>query len=244
MKILLKYTTLTTTLLFIFCLFNIVLSTEKVSAKPDKCEQIRQVRRLAFQENLDGQNLATLEALFCGRNRDNRPIYSEINLPPNNASKDCIDLTVMKRLAHMTTRNSNLVGMIKGQQQVTCKLSQQHSSFDWANGEQAKWGSTWYYPNGKNARWSSTWYYPNGEQAKWGSTWYYPNGKQAKWGSTWYYPNGNRASSNSLLGWACGVVGTKECISATERLNQTKGFWYELEIIELSWKAYQITQSR
>ncbi len=202
MKILLKYTTLTTTLLFIFCLFNIVLSTEKVSAKPDKCEQIRQVRRLAFQENLDGQNLATLEALFCGRNRDNRPIYSEINLPPNNASKDCIDLTVMKRLAHMTTRNSNLVGMIKGQQQVTCKLSQQHSSFDWANGEQAKWGSTW------------------------------------------YYPNGNRASSNSLLGWACGVVGTKECISATERLNQTKGFWYELEIIELSWKAYQITQSR
>ena len=36
----------------------------------------RQVRRLAFQENLDGENLARLENRYRGRNR---PIASEIN---------------------------------------------------------------------------------------------------------------------------------------------------------------------
>ncbi len=233
MKISSKSTTATTALLLIIGFLNIILGTEKVAARPDKCEQIRQVRRLAFQENLDGSNLASLERIFCGGNRDNRSHNSEINFPPNNASTDCVKLTAMKRFAQLTKNNSNLIRIIRGQQRINCQFAQKDSSvsWNWSNGEEAKWGSTWYYPNGQKA-------------AERNSDWYYPNGQHAKWGSTWYYPNGQHAKSHNLMGWACGIVSRKQCMQAATRVQQTKGFWQEIEILELSWQAYQMNQSR
>lgn len=212
MKIFSTSTRLTTIFLFIFCLFNISLTTEKVSAKPNKCEQIRQVRRLALQESLDGQNLATLEARFC-RNGLEKP---ESNLSLNNASEGCLNLAIMKRFAQMTTSNRDFVHTIKSLQTLSCQASQEQSSFDWANRKPAKRGAHWYYPNGNKAKWGAHWFYPNGNKAQWSSTWYYPNGNKAKLGSAWYYPNGE---------------------SVTTRFNQNKGFWYELEILESFWKA-------
>lgn len=240
MKLLFKFTTLTTTSLLITCLLNVIPTISKASPKSHLCERIRQFRHLALQENWDGENLATLEAHYCNRNRYHRSLSSRLSLPPKNASQDCVDLTVMKRLAQMTTRKSYFVSLIQGEQQITCQFSQQRSSFDWSNQEKAKWGANWYYPNGEKVKWESVWYYPNGKKAKWGTNWYYPNGEKVKWGSNWYDPEGNRVSLNSLLGWSCGVVGTEACHSSLTRLSQTKGFWYELEVLELSWKAYQM----
>ena len=242
MELFFKFTTLTATSLLIIGALNVISTASIAYPSSNLCEQIKQVRRLAFQENLDGHNLAILEARYCTTNRDHRSSFSTLSLPPTNASQDCINLTIMKRLAQMTTIRSYFVSLIAGEQQITCQLSQQRSSFDWSNEEKAKWGANWYYPNGEKVKWESIWYYPNGEKAKWDSNWYYPNGKKLKWGSSWYDPEGNRVSLNRLLGWACGAVGTEQCHSATTRLNQTKGFWYELEILELSWQAYQMRQ--
>ncbi len=69
MRFYLKSTALTTTFFWVFCLLTIFLTTEKGAARPDKCASIRYVRSLAIEENLDGRNLAILEARYCTTNR-------------------------------------------------------------------------------------------------------------------------------------------------------------------------------
>ena len=69
MRFYLKSTALTTTFFWVFCLLTIFFTTEKGAARPDKCASIRYVRSLAIEENLDGRNLAILEARYCTTNR-------------------------------------------------------------------------------------------------------------------------------------------------------------------------------
>ncbi|NEO79104.1 hypothetical protein [Moorena sp. SIO4G3] len=224
-------------LLSLLTLCTIGLGTNNVSAESNQCREIRAVRRLAIRENLDRDNLATLEDKYCG----NSNLPSSSIESPLNSSEDCFDLTAMAKLASMTEDAKSFVGMIEGLKQVTCKRPRQgqRSTLYWQNGKTAKWGSNWYYPNGERFNWGSNWYYPNGERFNWGSNlyytngerfnwgsnWYYPNGERFNWGSNLYYPNGNRinwgsnwytpkgrpTSVDSLLSQACSIVGTTEC---------------------------------
>ncbi|NEP47358.1 MAG: hypothetical protein F6K65_00285 [Moorea sp. SIO3C2] len=212
-------------LLSLLTLCTIGLGTDNVSAQSNRCGQIRAVRRLAISENLDSDNLATLEYKYCGQsNRRSSSIQSS-----RKASQDCFDLTAMAKLASMTEEGRSFLGTIESLQQVICNGPKQgqRSSLEWPNGETAKSGSKWKYPNGTTAKLGSKWKYTNGTTAKFGSQLKYPNGKTAKFGSSgsWKYPNGQTAQSGSrwytpkgrttsadrLLSEACSIFGTTEC---------------------------------
>ncbi|NEP20975.1 hypothetical protein [Moorena sp. SIO3I6] len=237
---------------------------DSATSKSNQCSEIRAVRRLAIRENLDSDNLATLEYKYCRqsnrrsssrqsnqRNRRNRRSSSIESLL--NSSQDCFDLTVMAELASMTEKGRKFVSTIRGLQQVTCKRSRQgqRSSLYWPNGETAKWASNWYYPNGQQLKWSHWYYYPDGKTAKSGSDWDYPNGQDAKWASNWYTPKGRTTSVDSLLSQACSIVSSKECdriLTYINRFDQNRSnrnrrstLWRNLAIVKLSWQTYQQT---
>ncbi len=220
-------------LLSLLTLCTIGLGTNNVSAESNRCGQIRAVRRLAISENLDSDNLATLEYNYCRQsNRRSSSIQS-----PRNSSQDCFDLTAMAKLASMTEEGRSFLGTIESLQQVICNGPRQgqRSSLEWPNGETAKSGSKWKYPNGTTAKLGSKWKYTNGRTAKFGSQWKYPNGKTAKFGSSgsWKYPNGQTAQSGSrwytpegrttsadrLLSQACSIFGTTECDRILTHIN-------------------------
>ena len=210
-------------LLSLLTLCTIGLGTNNVSAESNQCSEIRAVRRLAIRENLDSDNLATLEYKYCGNS--NLPSSSIESL--QTSSQDCFDLTVMAKLASMTEEAKSFVGMIEGLKQVTCKRPRQdqRSSLYWPNGKTAKWGSNWYYPNGNRLNYGSIFYYPNVKRFNYESIFYYPNVTRFNYGSIFYYPNGQRfnygsilynhkgrrTSVDSLLTQACSIVGTTEC---------------------------------
>ncbi len=176
----------------------------------DICRQIRQVRRLAIREGLDNRNIATLEDRYCATAQ---PPTNNI-MPPANATQDCIDLTIITRLARIARDDSNLINLVGNQQLISCQFSTQ-----WEK---------------------SSLSYPNGQTAKFGSTWSYPNGQTAKFGSNWHYPNGNFADFESLLAWACSILGRDECADRLLEVRNTNDFWSELAMIELSWQAYTL----
>ncbi|NEO92174.1 MAG: hypothetical protein F6K56_18845 [Moorea sp. SIO3G5] len=241
-------------LLSLLTLCTIGLGTNNVSAESNQCREIRAVRRLAIRENLDRDNLATLEDKYCGNN--NLPSSSIES--PLSSSKDCFNLTVMAELASMTEEAKSFVGMIKGLRAVTCKRPRQgQSSFlNWPNGETAKLGSSWNYPNGQTAKLGSSWNYPNGQTAKLGSSWNYPNGQTAKLGSSWYTPKGRFTSVDDLLSQGCSIVSTTECdriLTYINRFDQNpsdgknseqnrrSNLLRNLGIVKLSWLSYQET---
>ncbi|NEO18408.1 MULTISPECIES: hypothetical protein [unclassified Moorena] len=227
-------------LLSLLTLCTIGLGTNNVSAESNQCREIRAVRRLAIRENLDRDNLATLESKYCGNsNLPSSSIESRLN-----SSEDCFNLTVMAELASMTEEGRNFVGTIKSLRQVPCKLPRQgQSSFlNWPNGETAKLGSSWNYPNGQTA--------------KLGSSWNYPNGQTAKLGSSWYTPKGRFTSVDDLLSQGCSIVSTTECdriLTYINRFDQNpsdgknseqnrrSNLLRNLGIVKLSWLSYQET---
>ncbi len=219
---------------------DIVVSQELIADRgsniTDICRKIREVRRLAIGERLDNRDLATLEERYCATAQ---PPTNNI-VPSPNATQDCIDLTIMMRLARIGGGDSNLINLVDSQQLIACQFTTKSdkSSISYPNGQTAKFGSTWNYPNGQTAKFGSTWNYPNGQTAKFGSTWNYPNGQTAKFGSTWNYPNGNFGDFESLLAWACSILGRNECADRLLDVRNTNDFWSELAMIELSWQAY------
>ena len=228
-------------LIVVFPLLVLGFTTDTTSANSDTCQQIRQVRRLAIRENLDDDNLATLEYQYCATAQP----PNSITQPSPTATQDCVDLTVMTRLARIAEGNSNLVSLVESQQLLACGFSEQwgRSSFNYPNGQTAKFGSIWNYPNGQTAKFGSNWNYPNGKTAQFGSTWNYPNGQTAKFASIWNYPNGTSTSFESLLSWACSILGREGCATRLLEVRNTNDFWSELAMVELSWNAYtMITQ--
>jgi hypothetical protein len=210
------------------------------------CDQVRSYRT---QRNVSDRALLTLEYRYCVQED---PYYSRsyrrvnpnfVSLPPNYASQDCIDATVLARLAIAEDPYGRDTSEITGFQQILCTLPasefERNTTLEWRNGRTAKFGDSWYYPNGNNAKFGDTWYYPNGKNAKFGNTWYYPNGRNAKFGSSWYYPDGDRTDLASLLSWSCGVLTYFDCQERLADLRSTEGFWYDLTVIELSSRASQ-----
>ncbi|NET63180.1 MAG: hypothetical protein F6K63_01700 [Moorea sp. SIO1G6] len=234
---------------------------DRATSKSNQCSEIRAVRRLAIRENLDSDNLATLEYKYCGNS--NLPSSSIESLL--NSSQACFDLTVMAELASMTEEGRKFVGTIEGLGQVTCKRPRQGQRYllEWPNGETAKLGSNWYYPNGQIAKSASlNWYYPNGQAVKYKSSYwnYYPNGQTARSGSNWYTPEGRSTSVDDLLSQGCSIVGTTECdriLTEINRFDQNSSdgknseenrrstLWRNLAIVKLSWESYlQTNQSK
>ena len=224
---------------FPLVVFGFTTDTTSANSDTDTCQQIRQVRRLAIREGLDDDNLATLEYQYCATAQP----PASITVPSPTATQDCVDLTIMSRLARMTEGNSNLVSLVESQQLLACGFSEQwgRSSFDYPNGQMAKFGSNWNYPNGRTAKFGSTWNYPNGQMAKFGTNWTYPNGQTAKFGSTWNYPNGTSTTFESLLSWACSILGREGCAARLLEVRNTNDVWSELAMVELSWNAYTIS---
>lgn len=208
----------------------------RAHAATDQCDRIREVRRLAIRENLDNENLATLENRYCS----GRGQISSITLPPRTATQDCIDLMAMMQLAAVSEGRNQLVTTIENQQRVSCATSkpENRASFNWSNGQTAKSKDTWYYPNGQAAKLGNSRYYPNGKTAKLGETWYYPNGQTAKLGETWYYPNGNSSDVDGLVSRTCSILGENECRQKWAEVQTSNYFWQDLTLIDLSWNAY------
>lgn len=210
------------------------------------CDQVRSYRT---DRNLSDRALLTLEYRYCVQDDPYySPSYRRINpnfvsLPSDYASQDCIDATVLARLAIAQEPYGRDTAEIAGFQQILCSLPasefEDESSLEWRNGRTAKFGDSWYYPNGKNAKFGDTWYYPNGKNAKFGDSWYYPNGRNAKFGDSWYYPDGDHTDLASLLSWSCGVLPYFDCQERLADLRSTEGFWYDLTVVELSSRAAQ-----
>ncbi|MEQ9670721.1 hypothetical protein [Coleofasciculus sp. G2-EDA-02] len=209
---------------------------DRADATPTQCSQIRQVRRLAIQQGLDDANLATLEAQYCNTAQ---PSAVEV-IPPPTATQECLDLTIMTRLARMSQGNSNLVRLVETQQQFACGLANTwgRAIIEYPNGQRAKIGDNWNYPNGQTAKFGAIWKYPNGQTAKVASRWYYPNGEIAKFGTRWSYPTGESANFENLVTWACSVISRDECASRLLALRNTNDFWSEMATLELAWQAY------
>jgi hypothetical protein len=239
----------------VFQLIAVNFAGDRAIANSETCEQVRSVRRLAIKEDLNDESLAKLEYRYCGdqdnintkNNRGNRDKSSNI-VPPANASKNCINLTMVMRLSRIAETNKEHLKLVKSRQIVACELSNQStnvSSENWSNGQYANWGGSWYYPNGQYAKWGGSWYYPNGQHAKWGNDWYYPNGQYAKWGNDWYYPNGNSTSFEGLISQSCANISGHECREILSKINKNKSdFWRNLSIIELAWKSYNINKDK
>ncbi|MGB2926273.1 MAG: hypothetical protein WBB82_13310 [Limnothrix sp.] len=208
----------------------------------------QQVRTYQAQAGISNRELATLEYRYCVQND---PYYSNyrrpvdpifVSIPSASASQDCVNATILTRLAIASDPYSILSSEVAGFRQILCSLPesgrQSNNIFEWSNGRNAKFGSTWYYPNGQKAKFGKTWYYPNGKKVNFGSTWYYPNGKTAKFGRNWSFPDGSSTDLTSLLSWSCGVLSYFDCQERLADLQVVEGFWYDLTVIELSSRAY------
>ncbi|MBE9125163.1 MULTISPECIES: hypothetical protein [unclassified Coleofasciculus] len=215
---------------------------DRASANSEQCRQIREVRRLAMGERLEDENLATLENRYCATAQPSTAVAAPLSTAP----PDCVDLTVMTRLAQIAEARSDLVRLVESQQQLACGVAEQwgRSVLNYPNGQTAKFRSNWNYPNGQAARFGSVWTYPNGQTAKVALRWNYPNGQTAKSGSTWYYPNGKPAGFENLVSWACSILGRDECATRLLALRNTDDVWSELATLELAWQAYTINSSR
>lgn len=212
------------------------------------CQQVRGYRNQVRPRGLDNRELATLEYEYCVLDD---PYYRPprrldprlVAIPSAAASQDCIDVTIMTRLALAYEPYSTNTRTVSGLQQVLCTLPNVQASdqktIRWRNDRSAKFGDNWYYPNGQNAKFGNAWYYPNGQNAKYGDSWYYPNSENAKFGRSWYYPDGDRADLSTLLAWSCGILGQYECDDRLADLQLAQGIWYDLTVVELSSRAYQ-----
>lgn len=211
------------------------------------CQQVRNYRA---KTKFDTRELATLEYRYCVQENSyyaaRRPYIDPvlIAIPPASASEDCIDATILARLAIAHNPYSTTASEVAGFQQVLCNLpelyrDQNNTTLDWRNGRNAKFGSSWYYPNGRRAKFGNNWYYPNGKKATFGNAWYYPNGENARFGSSWYFPDGDRTNLTSLLSWSCGVLSYYDCQDRLTELQTADGFWYDLMVVELSSRAYE-----
>ena len=156
-------------LLLVTGLVNLLVNTDNAVAQTNRCRQIRQVRRLAIGENLDGRNLQILERYYCDGNRSNQGNKF-------NNSEECQHTRYMTRLANISGSDRSLLQNLLSLENIVC-----YGSLD---------NRPLYYPNGNRAKFGASLYYPNGNRAKFGSSWYYPNGNKARFGSFWYYPNG------------------------------------------------------
>ncbi|AFY37811.1 hypothetical protein Lepto7376_1468 [[Leptolyngbya] sp. PCC 7376] len=211
------------------------------------CQQVRNYRAKTKYRT---RELATLEYRYCVQNRSDygsRRRYVDpilISIPPASASEDCIDATVLARLAIAHNPYGTASSEVAGFQQVLCNLpelyrEENNTTLEWQNGRNAKFGNSWYYPNGRKAKFGSNWYYPNGKKATFGRSWYYPNGENARFGSSWYFPDGDRTNLTSLLSWSCGVLSYFDCQERLNELQTADGFWYDLAVVELSSRAYE-----
>ncbi len=202
-----------------------------------RCQQVREVRALALQTGLDGQNLATLENLYCQRSRPSHPSRRP------ETSRDCQILTMMAQLARIEAGQDATTRAVLGQQQAACNLasgSMLSPLLRYPNGQVVRFGSTWHYPNGQRAQFGSIWNYPSGTQAKFGSTWNYPNGATARFGDRWRYPNGSLVSEQQAVSWACALVPAAECNQRLQEARRRSGDSRDLVILELIWRAYQL----
>ncbi len=211
------------------------------------CEQVRNYRA---KTKFHTRELATLEYQYCvqensyysSRRRYVDPVF--VSVPPASASEDCINATILTRLAIAYEPYSRSTSEISGFQQVLCSLpslyqDENNTVLEWQNGRNAKFGSSWFYPNGRRAKFGNNWYYPNGQKATFGKAWYYPNGENARFGSSWYFPDGDRTNLTSLLSWSCGVLSYYDCQDRLAELQTADGFWYDLMVVELSSRAYE-----
>ncbi|NJN73800.1 MAG: hypothetical protein HC799_13820 [Limnothrix sp. RL_2_0] len=209
------------------------------------CDQVRD-----YRSRVSGfsRELATLEYQYC---QDDRPYYNTrrspvkptfVSVPAVSASEDCVDATILARLAIAHEPYDQMTSEIAGFQQVLCSLPTldrgRSTNLEWQNGRKAKFGNAWYFPNGNNAKFGDNWYYPNGEKAKFGNAWYFPNGRSAKFGNNWYFPDGDRTNLASLLSWSCGILSYFDCQERLDDLQTSQGFWYDLTVVELSSRAY------
>jgi tetratricopeptide (TPR) repeat protein len=147
-------------------------------------------------------------------------------------SQDCIDLTIMTKLARIAEDEAESIKIIDQLRFNACDLG-------------LDLGSSFNYPNGNRAKLYDNWQYPNGNRAKLYDNWSYPNGNRAKLYDNWSYPNGNRAGAvGVLLTYACRNLDEQTCSNRLSDFKSMDTFFQDLTAIELAWFAYRIEQNQ
>ncbi len=184
------------------------------------------------------------------QNTDQQSINQNTDLPQKQFSQDCIDLTIMTKLAKIGEGDAESIKTIKQLRFNACDLGLDlGSGFNYPNGGVAKWSNGgWNYPDGGVAKWSNGgWNYPNGGVAQWSNGgWNYPNGGVAKWSNGgWNYPNGGVAGNvGSLITYACSKLDEQVCSNRLSDFKSMDTFFQDLTAIELAWLAYKTEQKR
>ncbi len=213
------------------------------------CQEIRDVRALAIREGLDDATLRTLEARHCAapeaprterRERDHdRPRRHRADelQPPSGASRTCVDLSMMARLAAVAGAREELRATVEAERATWCALGREREgTLSWPNGTTMRHANgSWQWPSGTTAKYANgSWQWPSGTTANYANgAWQYPSGTTAK------YANGSRQRSDGrtideegLVAAACREEPGR-CGAIVERLRGLPGDFRELALIEL-----------
>ncbi len=140
------------------------------------------------------------------------------NVKTEKVSQDCIDLTIMTKLAEIAEDKAESIKIIRQLKFNACDLG-------------INLGQSFSYPNGQTAKWYDNWNYPNGQTAKW-----YDN---------WNYPNGNSAGAVGILfTYACSKLDEQACRSRLSDFKSMDTSLQDLTAIELAWLAYKTEQNQ
>jgi hypothetical protein len=192
-------------------------------AQTNDCDQIRSVKKLANQRGLDDSTLTTLEAQYCN----------------TGASQDCYDVSVLSRLASISSNDAAFLKQTNKKANNVCSAGNALGS--WQNGTYVQDNSgNLYYPNGSYAKNSKKWFYVNGNTARSNKDeWYYPNGNFARDSKkNWYDPNGNSLTIEDLLTKACNKVSDSLCNSAIQEIKVAVLDEKAAAIIQFTWHAW------
>ena len=209
-------------------------------AKPNRCEEITRVHRLAKKHSLDTSSLNALSAIYCAQ-PGTKPHRTES--PPRNASVSCLELFTLGTLAELGgTLDPEQMKQIESKRLVVCSSKRPLDQDNWPGGITAKYSDgQWQYPNGITAKYpDGQWQYPNGITAKYpDGQWQYPNGITAKYpDGRWQYPNGTSApEEEAVLTPACKAIGLEECRRLLIPIAQSSGDSRDIAIIQFVWRA-------
>ncbi len=180
-------------------------------------------RNVQYQKNQRSAQDALDTALAEANNTqqsNQQSTNQNTDLPQKQASQDCIDLTIMTKLAEIGNGKVESTKIIKQLKFNACDLG-------------LDLGSSFNYPDGGVAKWSN-------------GGWNHPNGGVAQWSNGgWNYPNGGVAGNvGSLITYACSKLDEQVCSNRLSDFKSMDTFFQDLTAIELAWLAYKTEQKR
>jgi hypothetical protein len=196
------------------------------------CAAIARDIEIARAHALDTKNLEIIRNTYCaGWNS----IPTSGLIPASGAKQDCIDMTLMLRLAILTAPHSPEIIEIQQLRQLVCVGPMKLEGLNWSTGVTVKWNGSLLYPNGQTLRFNENYLYPNGGNAISGSTYYYPNGSFARFAKIWKTPDGQNFDDSQFIDWICKTAGMTICFDVNTVHTLHQDIWGDLPLLEQAW---------